>query len=62
MTGSTMAATDRIPFPTDPDGFDSDDRISYSKESQNYVLEDDNGGEWEWLPKQGKWIPVVRNC
>ncbi|KAK5112802.1 hypothetical protein LTR85_011136 [Meristemomyces frigidus] len=53
------AATDRAPFPNDPEDFDSDDRISYSKTSETYVLEDENGDEWEWLARTSKWVPVT---
>ncbi|KAK5132902.1 hypothetical protein LTR08_008348 [Meristemomyces frigidus] len=49
----------RAPFPNNPDGFDADDRISYSKASHTYVLEDENGDEWEWLSKSNKWAPVT---
>jgi len=51
----------RAPFPTDPDEFDADTRISYSKTSQTHVLEDEHGEEWEWLARVNKWVPVVRN-
>jgi len=53
-------ATDRAPFPTDPEEFDNDDRISFSRTSQSYALEDENGDEWEWQAKANKWVPVVR--
>lgn len=55
------AAADRAPFPTDPEEFDNDDRISYSKTAETHVLEDENGDEWEWLARTNKWVPVVRN-
>jgi HIV Tat-specific factor 1 len=54
-------ATNRAPFPTNPDDFDSDTRISYSKTEKNYTLEDENGEEWEWFPRTSKWVPMVRN-
>jgi hypothetical protein len=54
-------ATNRAPFPTNPDDFDSDKRISYSKTEKNYTLEDENGEEWEWFPRTSKWVPMVRN-
>lgn len=56
-----MAETaDREPFPTDPDEFEVDDRISFDRVSQTHKLEDENGEEWEWLARPGKWVPVVR--
>jgi hypothetical protein len=54
-------ATNRAPFPSNPDDFDSDTRISYSKATKNYTLEDENGEEWEWFPRTSKWVPMVRN-
>lgn len=49
----------RAPFPADPDDFDSDPRISYSKENSSYLLEDENGDEWEWLAGPSKWSKTV---
>jgi len=51
----------REPFPTEPEDFDADPRISFSRISSTYVLEDENGDEWEWLASKHKWVPVVRN-
>ena len=49
----------RAPFPTDPDEFNDDDRVSYDQISQSHKLEDEIGEEWEWLPKPAKWVRVV---
>lgn len=54
-----MAAPDRAPFPTNPEDFDTDERISFSKASETYLLEDENGDEWEWVARQSKWVPAV---
>lgn len=54
-----MAASDRAPFPTNPEDFDTDERISFSKASETYLLEDENGDEWEWVARQSKWVPAV---
>ncbi|KAF2771711.1 hypothetical protein EJ03DRAFT_388137 [Teratosphaeria nubilosa] len=57
-----MVSTDaqqRAPFPSNPEEFDNDERISYSKVAQTYVLEDETGGEWEWSSKVNKWVPVT---
>jgi HIV Tat-specific factor 1 len=58
---SNTMATNRAPFPNDPEDFGSDTRISFSKTVDNYVLEDENGEEWEWFPRTSKWVPMVRN-
>ena len=50
----------RAPFPNDPDTFDRDDRISYSKQDGRFLLEDEEGDEWEWLTGPGKWSKTVR--
>lgn len=57
-TSSKMA--ERAPFPSNPEEFDHDERISYSKISQTYLLEDENGEEWEWLSGPSKWSKTVR--
>jgi HIV Tat-specific factor 1 len=54
-------ATNRAPFPSNPDDFASDTRISFSKTANNYILEDENGEEWEWFPRNSKWVPMVCN-
>lgn len=54
-------ADQRDPFPTNPDDFAADTRISYSKTSQTFLLEDEQSGEeWEWLAGPQKWSRVVR--
>lgn len=50
----------RAPFPNDPDTFDGDDRISYSTQDGRFLLEDEEGEEWEWLTGPGKWSKTVR--
>ena len=42
-----------------PPGWLKDDRISYSKETEKYLLENDDGSEMEWFPKLKAWMPVV---
>lgn len=54
-------AAERAAFPTDSAEFGADDRISYDQVTQSHKLEDENGEEWEWLDRPGKWVPVVRN-
>lgn len=50
---------ERKPFPTDQESFGDDDRISYSKLTQTFILEDENGTEWEWLSAVNKWTQTV---
>jgi HIV Tat-specific factor 1 len=47
------------PFPHDPAEFDSDERISYSRADEKYLLVDDDGEEWEFNPATGKWHQPV---
>lgn len=61
MAAMMPLAPTREAFPTNPEDFDADDRISYSKTSETYVLEAEDGSEWEFAPKAGKWVAVVRN-
>ena len=58
---SNKMATNRAPFPSNPDDFDSDTRISFSKAADNYILEDENSEEWEWHSRTSKWVPMVCN-
>lgn len=56
-----------IAFPQTIEEFDSDPRISYSKLEEKYILEEENGNEWEWQPAigeeaktgKGRWVPSV---
>jgi len=36
----------------------TDDRVSYSKVDGKYILENDDGTEWEWDGAMG-WVPSV---
>lgn len=47
-------------FPQEPEAFADDDRVSFSRESKSYILEDDEGNEWEWLEGPQKWSKTVR--
>ena len=51
----------RAPFPNNSEDFASDTRISFSKAADNYILEDENGEEWEWHSRTSKWVPMVCN-
>ena len=49
----------RAPLPTDPAAFDADERISFSKLSEKFILEAEDGQEFEWEQALKRWIPVV---
>ncbi|KAF7184964.1 Splicing factor U2AF-associated protein 2 [Pseudocercospora fuligena] len=49
----------RAPFPSNPEDFDADNRIAFSKETKSYLLEDENGEEWEWLAGPAKWSKTM---
>jgi len=48
-------------FPKTIDQFESDPRVSYSKLDNKWILEDDNGEEWEFDEAHKRWIPSVRD-
>ena len=49
----------RAPLPTDPATFDADERVSFSKLSDKFILEAEDGQEFEWEPALKRWVPVV---
>ncbi|KAM3415295.1 hypothetical protein BST61_g8824 [Cercospora zeina] len=49
----------RAPFPLIQELFGHDTRISYSKSKDCFILEDENGKEWEWLESWGKWTETI---
>lgn len=49
----------RTGFPQSPSGFDADPRISFSKLDDKFILETDEGNEFEWDTALRRWIPVV---
>jgi HIV Tat-specific factor 1 len=46
-------------FPADPAEFDADDRISYSKLDNKFLLVQEDGTEFEFDDAIRRWIPVV---
>ncbi|OAL30938.1 hypothetical protein AYO20_08523 [Fonsecaea nubica] len=46
-------------LPLDPSAFDSDPRISWSKLDNKFILETDEGNEFEWDTALKRWIPVL---
>ncbi|KAI9716421.1 MAG: hypothetical protein M1812_005316 [Candelaria pacifica] len=49
----------RTAFPQTPEEFDADPRISFSKISNKFVLEADDGSEYEYDDALKRWIPVL---
>ena len=50
MTGTALS------FPTNVEEFGNDDRISYSRLTQTYIGVHDDGSEFEFYPKLGRWV------
>jgi HIV Tat-specific factor 1 len=46
-------------FPQDPSEFDSDPRISFSKLDNKFILETEDGQEFEYDTVLKRWIPTV---
>jgi HIV Tat-specific factor 1 len=46
-------------FPHSPSEFDSDPRISFSKLEDKWILETDEGAEYEYVNGLKRWVPVV---
>ncbi len=46
-------------FPIEPAEFDADDRISYSKLDNKFLLVQEDGTEFEFDDAIKRWIPVV---
>ena len=48
-----------LSFPTDPQTFDSDERISFSTLDKKFLLVDANGEEYEFDDALKRWVPVL---
>ncbi|KAI2614602.1 uncharacterized protein GGS25DRAFT_472415 [Hypoxylon fragiforme] len=48
-----------LSFPTDPQEFEQDERISFSKLDNKYIAVQDDGSEFEWDSQLKRWIPVL---
>ncbi|KAJ5127178.1 nuclear mRNA splicing factor-associated protein [Penicillium atrosanguineum] len=46
-------------FPTDPNDFDSDPRVSFSKLDNKFILETEDGQEFEWDAAIKRWVHQV---
>ncbi|KAI1757128.1 hypothetical protein F4782DRAFT_215677 [Xylaria castorea] len=48
-----------LPFPTDPQEFDSDERISFSRLDNKFIGVLDDGSEFEWDAQLKRWITSI---
>lgn len=48
-----------ISFPRDPEEFDSDPRISFSKLDNKFILETEDGQEFEYDTALKRWVQTV---
>ena len=46
-------------FPQNPEEFDADPRVSFSKLVDKFILETDDGQEYEFDDVLKRWVPVV---
>ncbi|KAL2165264.1 hypothetical protein VTH06DRAFT_561 [Thermothelomyces fergusii] len=54
-----MAQAEYWTFPTNPEEFDQDERISFSKLDNKYIAVQDDGTEYEFDEGLRRWIPIV---
>lgn len=47
-------------FPTAVEDFETDDRISWSRADNKWILEETNGNEWEFDVALKRWVQTVR--
>lgn len=52
-------AAARMAFPQTEDDFKTDPRVAYSQLDEKWILEDDDGSEWEYDENQKRWIQAV---
>ncbi|KAI4204054.1 MAG: hypothetical protein LQ350_001447 [Teloschistes chrysophthalmus] len=52
----------RSSFPTNAEDFDADDRISFSKLDNKFILEADDGQEFEFDNALKRWVPALDNA
>lgn len=50
----------RSSYPTNLEDFDADDRISFSKLDNKFILEADDGQEFKFDDALKRWVPAVR--
>jgi HIV Tat-specific factor 1 len=56
---SPSASSHPSSFPTDHSEFDSDDRISFSKLDNKFLLVQEDGTEYEFDDTIKRWIPIL---
>ncbi|PGH11085.1 hypothetical protein AJ80_07273 [Polytolypa hystricis UAMH7299] len=49
----------RTDFPKSPSEFEDDDRVAFSKLDEKYILEAEDGTEYEWVDGLKRWVPLV---
>ena len=54
-----MESSERSAFPSDRQSFDADPRVSFSKLNGKFILEADDGQEYEYDGALKRWLPVV---
>lgn len=59
MEDQQSDSSSRVAFPVNPEEFDSDNRISFSKLDNKYVLVQDDGSEYEFDENLGRWVSTV---
>lgn len=64
MNNSNDASIDPLSFsqsnfPQNPDEFDADPRVSFSKLDNKFILEIDEDHEFEYDDALKRWVPVV---
>lgn len=47
-----------LPFPTDVQEFEGDDRISFSKLDKKFIAVHDDGTEFEFDANSKRWVPA----
>ncbi|KAL8646703.1 MAG: hypothetical protein Q9210_005978, partial [Variospora velana] len=60
--GTATTEPHRPNFPTNPEDFDADDRISFSKLDNKFILETEDGQEFEFDDALKRWIPALDNA
>ena len=55
-----MTTPPKSTFPSSPEEFDADPRVSFSKLTDKFILETDDGQEYEFDDALRRWVPVVR--
>ena len=53
------AIPNRKAFPNTQDDFNEDSRVSYSKIDGKWILEAEDGTEWEYNDNLMRWMPSV---